>query len=243
MPSQIFNDGASTLYPDDSISVVQHPVPTSGGDDKTSCYYARVRKDLSADVVVIHDIALMATQRYLQTLRMNWDLRHGTRSDGGQQRPASGSSRTSSDRASRRWQPYDTPGRRQRALSDSQLDQANTPISSALTVFEKQQANPIPAPTDSLLHNIHLVCALIWRRALRDRDDVLGAEAAGSRNMAFLHECGETIVLHRAEEFEREPGACFRRVLEAGLGICRQMGDREGLGRLEGAAERVARWE
>lgn len=107
----------------------------------------------------------------------------------------------------------------------------------------KRDKNPIPAPTTSLLHNVHHICGLLWRRAQRDRDDVPGAEAGGCRAMARLHECAErVVVLHRAADLAAaaaaaDPGRCWRRVVGAGRILCRELGDEEGLGRLGGGGE------
>lgn len=106
----------------------------------------------------------------------------------------------------------------------------------------KRDKNPIPAPTTSLLHNVHHICGLLWRRAQRDRDDVPGAEAGGCRAMARLHECAErVVVLHRAADLAAaaaaDPGRCWRRVVGAGRILCRELGDEEGLGWLGGGGE------
>lgn len=98
--------------------------------------------------------------------------------------------------------------------------------------------SPIPWPTDSLLQNIHSICDLIWRRARRDRADVLGAEVQGCRAMQVLQESGETIVLHDAGAFSRNPEGCFARVLGSGRAICRELGDWEALRVMESWEEK-----
>lgn len=64
----------------------------------------------------------------------------------------------------------------------------------------------------------------------------MSAEARACRDMCFLHECGEAIVLYNAADTERDPEGCLHRVAAAGLGICRELKDWEGV-RLIGDGE------
>lgn len=240
--------GKSTIYPDDSISSAGRTPASAVG---TESFFSWVRRDLASNVVKIHDICLAATQRYLETLHVNWDLRHGEPVPpvGG-----AGPARTKSKHAGgSRWSPFDqvTPPRR-RAHSDTDLhklschrnnmdmdDEQSHQKQKSNTLVQQQQRkrphNPIPVPTTSLLHNIHHICGLNWRQAQRNREDVLGAEAVACRDMKVLFDCGETIVLYHAAEFERDPDGCYEKVVEAGVGICTQLGDWEGVERLKGA--------
>lgn len=73
----------------------------------------------------------------------------------------------------------------------------------------------------------------MWRRAQRDREDVPGAEICACRNMGFLSECAETIVLHDAGEWERDPERGFKKVCQAGRDLCRELEDAEGMERVD----------
>lgn len=227
--------GGPTIYPEDSRS-------TAGAPPAGGTAFARMRETLADDIVGVHDICLAASQRYLEALRANWDLRNGEvvqPAGGGDRRPARA-------RARARWSPYDRHGPRRRARSET--DAAGSGDSAAFLDdddnndddvhhhhhHQKKRDNPIPMPTTSLLHNIHHICGLIWARAQRDRDDVLGAEAAACRAMARLHERSERVVLHRAADLEVDPEGCWRRVVESGRAVCRVLGDGEGLERLGG---------
>ncbi|CAN8099626.1 unnamed protein product [Discula destructiva] len=237
IPSSTLGDGASTIYPDDSVSTAN-----ARASPARAASPQQPQRTLASDVVEIHDICLAATQRYLDALRVNWDLRHGSsstrsgvpvRRGGGERKGGGGGG------GGGRWSPYARPaGARRRAHSEGDLDRMS-PLEGYHHVEEQQQQqqkqqqptldNPIPSFTNSLLENIHHICALIWRRAQRDREDVLSAEARGCRKMNVLHECAEAIVLYNFEDGERDPIGCLERVVAAGRGIFQVLGDREGL--------------
>ena len=72
---------------------------------------------LEEAVVEVHNTCLAATQRYLESLRMNWVLRHGHEI---LTHPGlAGPTRRLRDRACARGSPYSLPRRRRRALSDN----------------------------------------------------------------------------------------------------------------------------
>lgn len=79
---------------------------------------------------------------------------------------------------------YPHPRRRRRYRPEKEVENA------------PRQQNPIPAPTTSLLDNIRHICTLIWRRAQRDREDVLDAEARACRDMSIFFDCGGVIVTY-----------------------------------------------
>lgn len=234
--SQRGGSRVSTVHPDDSISTVAHS-PALGMNNAN--FLPGMRRDFADDVVAIHDICLAATQRHLETLHANWDLRNGAKvcptagPDRGHGRGHAG--------ARGRWSPYAPPARRRRrARSDTDLhtlasnrngDQAQHHHAAP----HQTEQNPIPLPTNSLLQNIHHVCSIIWRRSQRDREDVLGAEVNACRDMGFFHQCAETIVLYNTTNYDNDPDGCLERVLEAGKGICRELRDCEGMRLLERA--------
>lgn len=251
--------GGVTIYPEDSRSAAGEPrlVVKEAEDDQTwsGC-------DVADDIVEVHDVCLLASQRYLENLRANWDLRNGEpistagTGAGRRRRPAASDHKARADAAPRhvaRWSPYPLrPLHRRRAQSESDL-QACGPMVFPTDLLDddhhddryhhhneqtdhnslRERRNPIPLPTTSLLHNVHHISALIWRRAQRDRDDVPGAEASGCRAMARMHERVERVVLHRREDLVRDPEGCWRRVVEAGKALCRELGDGEGFALLE----------
>lgn len=234
----------------------------------TSSFVSMTGKDLAEDVVEVHDVCLLVTQRYLNALRVNWRLRHG-REKGVSgtaavigQRVAFGGTwkktrRGLGDSGRRKAQQHNSPHSRRRGQSSSGRRRAFSADSYLTAPESSRQGNqdgeeagiehrsdgqgcsrnssavPIPRPTDSLLQNIYYICELIWRRARRDRVDVLGAEVRGCRDMQVLQECGETIVLYNAVDFEKDPAACFERVLGAGRDICRELKDWEALRLME----------
>lgn len=76
------DNGAPAVYPGSGISSGasldggnNSPAPTVSTDS----FVSMVGKDLADDVVEVHDVCLIATQRYLAALRINWRLRHGRR--------------------------------------------------------------------------------------------------------------------------------------------------------------------
>lgn len=218
---------ASTIHPDDSISIGAH---SAASGRNTANSHHEMRWDFAEDVVAIHDICLAATQRYLKTLHVNWNLRNGEKVC-----PTTGRDRShgcGQPDAKRRWSPYEPPAR-QRARSETDLrtlasNRNGVQAQDRHATLPRPEQNPIPLHTDSLLHNIHHICSIIWRRSQRDREDVLGAEVSACRDMSFLHESAETIVLYNTTDFENDPDGCFERVLEAGKGICRELSDFEG---------------
>lgn len=238
IPSSTLGEGASTIYPEDSVSTASR----AGALPNT-----QARRTLVDDVVEVHDICLVATQRYLEGLRVNWDLRNTHPVNGGDAHSLGDGPSRSRDRERRdQWSPYAGAELRERTRSESHLEHIavegpgqrhgdHDHHHTALT-----QKNPIPSFTNSLLQNISQICGLIWRRAQRDREDVLGAEARGCRDMSLLHECGETIVLYSARDAERDPEECLHRVVVAGTALCQELKDWEGLrlmGRWEGGGQ------
>ncbi|KAJ4421397.1 ARP2/3 actin-organizing complex subunit Sop2 [Gnomoniopsis sp. IMI 355080] len=229
IPSSILGEGegAGTIYPEDSVSATSRAGAPPNAVPLIS---------LVDYVVEIHDICLAATQRHLNSLRVNWDLRLGRPVSGVEEhllggRPSRGHDRGQGDR----WAPYVDVGSCRRALSESHIEHMTMGNKGEHYQhgghhhLEFAQRNPIPKSTNSLLHNIRLVCDLIWRRAQRDREDVLGAELKGCREMNFLYECGEMIVLYNTLETEKNPQACWHRIVTAGTGICQTLGDSEGM--------------
>ncbi|KAJ9142203.1 hypothetical protein NKR23_g7353 [Pleurostoma richardsiae] len=111
-------------------------------------------------------------------------------------------------------------------------------------------AVPIPEPTRSLLANAHAICGVAWRRAARDRLDVLGAERDALAAMTALVEWAERVAL-AAVTAEGEDGSggrgggvgggegkeavedLVREVLTAGTALCEWLRD-------EGALREIA---
>lgn len=246
IPSTVLDEGASTIYPDDSVSN-SNSLAADAAASASQPPHDRTQSsggDLAEAIVEVHDICLAATQRYLEALRVNWDLRNG-------RRPVSGGDAVRHRQHGRggRWAPYKAGAFRQRrrAYSEGCLEgfaESSQHDDGGVRWKQKHQQqlgeatkqSPIPEFTNSLLQNIHYICELIWRRAQRDREDVLGAEAKGCRKMALLHECGESIVLYNAEEGEKDPEGCLEQVIVAGREICRMVGYKEGC-RLLGGRE------
>lgn len=234
IPSSALGEGASTIYPEDSVSATSRADAPPNGLPLGS---------LVDYVVVIHDICLAATRRYLDSLRTNWDLRNGRLASGREDENAlSGHPARKRDRGIEdRWRPCTRSGPRRRAHSDNHLEHVTTGTNAnqyqdddgghQLPVIV--QNNPLPESTNSLLDNIRHICNLIWRRAQRDREDVLGAEAKACQEMSFLFECGEVIVLYNLADAARDPQACWRQLMAAGTGICQGLGDLEGLKMIE----------
>ncbi|ROW11079.1 hypothetical protein VMCG_01450 [Cytospora schulzeri] len=208
------NDGNSTVYPNDSVSTPScTTLPSLPGSDSL---YSDVKRHLEEGVVEVHNVCLAVTQRYLEALRVNWELRHGRDVAvplGG------GPARRHRDRAGERGSPY---------------PRAGGPWRHAVS----EDGGGLE-PTDSLLQNTSYICDLIWRRALRDRDDVLGAETGGCRDMGFLFECAETVVLYDAGEWEREPQRGFGRICQAGRDLCQELKDVKGVEVVNGIALRM----
>lgn len=233
LPSSALGEGASTIYPEDSVSSTSRAgAPPNGLPLGT----------LVDSMVVIHDICLAATQRHLESLRTNWDLRNGRPTNSGEVekllggRPARSHERGPGDR----WKPYTRSVLRRRSHSENQLEHMTMGIEGDQYQDDGghprpvlADKNPIPESTNSLLDNIRHICDLIWRRAQRDREDVMGAEAKGCQEMSYLYECGEAIVLYNVTDAARDPEACWGRLMAAGTGICRGLGDWEGLRMIE----------
>lgn len=244
----------------------------------TGSFVSVVGGDLADDVVEVHDVCLLATQRYLDVLRINWSLRHGRERSApgragiiGQRAVSNKILKTKKERApvsnnhrATRMSTSASYGQRRQRSGGGGSEGCDLDAPEALERLaslddgtgkqprphsdERQRTssrlgsrhsanNPIPRSTDSLLQNIHRICELIWRRARRDRADVLGAEVQGCRDMQVLQECGETIVLYNRVDFEQDPDGCFARVLEAGKEVCRQLRDWEALRIMEGWEE------
>lgn len=226
----------STVYPNDSTTTASlsttSPKAHAGGVPP---------RLLEQAVIEIHNICLAATQRYLESLRVNWELRKGNEilTHPGQ----AGPTRRLRDRACTRSSPYPSP-RRRRVLSDN----SGLELMRSLLVDKGEESGtgssqrqggpqpgcPISAPTNSLLQNTSHICELVWRRACRDRGDVLGAEATGVRKMALLVGCVEAVVLYDAVEWEGDPEKGFYAACRAGRDFCRELGDLRGAVRVEG---------
>jgi hypothetical protein len=202
-------------------------------------------RHLEEGAAEVHDTCLAATQRYLEALRVNWELRHGR--DVFAVPLGGGPARRHRDRAWACGSPYVRADPWRRAVSENGVlgcisgfgphdDDDGRIIDVADDVQSRD--NHIPRPTDSLLQNTSYICDLIWRRALRDRGDVLGAETCGCRDMGFLLECAETVVLYDAGEWERDPERGFQMICEAGGNFCRDLKDAEGMERVNGIAVR-----
>ncbi|KAL1868689.1 hypothetical protein Daus18300_005823 [Diaporthe australafricana] len=238
----------STVYPGDS---------TSKASSSTASRAERggvPLRPLEEAALEVHNTCLTATQRYLESLRVNWELRHGREI----MTPLglAGPTRRLRDRAGDRGSPYAVPRRpSRRALSDnSGLEHMRGGPSEGhhrapptgvrngeAGVRGPQHACPVPAPTDSLLQNTSHICGLIWRRACRDRADVMGAEAGAARSIGLLIESSETVVLYDADEWERDPRRGFYMACKAGRNLCRELGDLEGVERVDGT-ERLGFW-
>ncbi|KUI66946.1 hypothetical protein VM1G_01455 [Cytospora mali] len=217
--------------PDEVISISSDG--DGDGDGDTTVY----PHDSVSGVVEIHDICLAATQRYLEALRANWELRHG--------RDVvvplrGGPVRHQRDGPGERGSPYVRAGRPGRRMASEDGDMEHTHGFGFQHHYggdrgvdgDESRHNHIPRPTDSLLRNTSYICDLMWRRALRDRDDVLGAETCGCRNMGSLFECAETVVLHDAGEWEGDAGRGFEMICQAGRNLCRTLNDVEGMERV-----------
>lgn len=291
--------GAPVMYPDSGFGHAAMP-PGSTYESPAHAMSrgslgSRQGKGLADDVTEVHDLCLLATQRYLNALCVNWEFRHGrAKTILGKARGPLGR-RTASSRVlkKQRWDvggndgyrdarlsaaPYSrrprggSGGERQARGEDDEVgdglrpgtgsvgnDTGTRDESSAAQCAQHRRCsrgggssssqqresqsgqqqqctptNPISRSTDSLLQNTHHICDLIWRRAQRDRADVLGAEIRGCRDMMMMLDRAETIVLYNRIEFEKDPRGSFAKVLEAGKGICRQLEDREALEVLEG---------
>lgn len=237
------NDGNSTVYPDDSVSGSSLATLSSLSD--SGSFFPDATGHLEEGVAEVHDVCLAATQRYLEALRVNWELRHGR----GVAVPLGGGpARRRRDRAWERGSPYARAGPWRRAVSEnggldyirgfgfgSHDHDHDDPIVDVADDNESRDSH-IPRPTDSLLQNTTYICDLIWRRSLRDRGDVLGAEICGCRDMGFLFECAETVVLYDAGEWERDPERGFEMICQAGRNLCRDLKDVEGMERVNDIA-------
>lgn len=241
------DDVNSTVYPSDSTTTASsstaYGVNQNGGAPPRS---------LEEAVVEVHNTCLAATQRCLESLRINWELRHGHEI---MTPPGlAGPTRRLRDRAGARGSPYSLPRRRTgRALSEnSGLEHMRGLQGGGDDAGEEEEeveeggdakkqgrrhpppACPIPAPTDSLLQNTSRICELVWRRARRDREDVLGAEAGGARRVALLVGCAEAVVLYDAAEWDGDPERGFYTACRAGREFCRELGDSLGVERVDG---------
>ncbi|KAG6363042.1 hypothetical protein INS49_008137 [Diaporthe citri] len=233
-------DASSTVYPYDSTSMASSSTAFHAD-------HGGPARPLEEAVVEVHNTCLAATHRYLESLRVNWELRHGreilTTSSG-----LAGPTRRIRDRAGARGSPYSLQRRQtRRALSDNsgleymrglREDEDASEDGGTQGRRQQPQACPIPAPTDSLLQNTSRICELIWRRARRDREDVLGAEAGGARRIALLVECAEAVVLYDAAEWDGDPERAFYAACRAGRDLCQELGDFRGIGRVDGIIER-----
>lgn len=238
VPSSDDDDANSTVYPYDSTSVASSSAASraAGGGGISHGL-------LEAAIVEVHNTCLASTQRYLESLRVNWELRHGreTLPPPG----LAGPTRRLYDRGGARGSPYSLLRRNRRALSKNSgleymrgmrrgNDKDDEGKEGRIRGRQLQPpACPIPPPTDSLLQNTSRICELIWRRARRDCDDVLGAEVFGTRHMGLLVECAEAVVLHDAAEWEVDPQKSFFTACQAGRKFCRKLGDLRGVGRVE----------
>lgn len=230
---------SSTVYPYDSSS-------TASLSAAPRAAHSIPPRPLEEAVVEVHNTCLAATQRYLESLRVNWELRQGREilTAAG----LAGPTRRLRDRACARGSPYPLDTRRtRRALSDnSGLEYVHGLRREGDGTGEEvdggtrdrrpppSPACPIPAPTGSLLQNASRICELIWRRARRDREDVLGAEAGAARSMALLVGSAEAVVLCDAAEWEGDPKGAFDTACRAGRDLCWVLGDMRGIERVEG---------
>lgn len=238
------NDGNSTIYPDESVSAP--PLATLPSlPDSSSFSSDATARHLEEGAAEVHDTCLAATQRYLEALRVNWELRHGRNVFAVPLR--GGPARRHRDRAWERGSPYVRAGPWRRAVSENGIlgcirgfgphDENGGRI---IDVADDNQSrdNHIPTPTDSLLQNTSYICDLIWRRALRDRGDVLGSEICGFRDIGVLLECAETVAFYDAKEWARDPERGFQMICEAGQIFCRDLKDAEGMERVNDIAVR-----
>lgn len=233
------DDDNSTVYPYDSTSTASSSTIRAAHGDPA--------RPLEEAVVEVHNTCLAATQRYLESLRVNWELRHG-REISTNLSGLAGPTRRIRDRAGTRDSPYSLPRRRTgRALSDNSGleymrglrgggddDAGGTGDIQFCRRHQPPPACPIPAPTDSLLQNTSRICELVWRRARRDREDVLGAEAGGARRIALLLGCAEAVVLCDAAEWDGDPEGGFYAACRAGRDLCSELGDLRGVERVDG---------
>lgn len=232
------HDRESTVYPHDSVSILSN-VASSSHSGSGECLPS-LGRFLEDGVVEVHNVCLAATQRYLETRRVNWELRHGC---GVTVLPPGGDPvRRNRDRAGERGSPYPRAGSWKRAASEhgslghirgSCIYDDNFSVNDTTNDSQGRSKDKIPKPTSSLLQNTSYICNLMWRRAQRDREDVPGAEICACRNMGFLSECAETIVLHDAGEWERDPERGFKKVCQAGRDLCRELEDAEGMERVD----------
>ncbi|KAI3400469.1 hypothetical protein diail_3090 [Diaporthe ilicicola] len=242
---------ASTADGDDDVNSTAYRGDSNSAASSSTVSHAEhggaPPRALEEAAVEVHNTCLAATQRYLESLRVNWELRHGHEL----LTPLglAGPTRRLRERAGARGSPYAIPRRLRRALSDNSgpeymlggsregshrglpLKARNEEVGSVQGL--QRQACPVPAPTDALLQNVSHICELVWRRACRDRDDVLGAEAGAARRMGLLVGFSETVVLYDAAEWERDAERVFYMVCEAGRNLCRELGDLEGVERLD----------
>ncbi|KUI62251.1 hypothetical protein VP1G_09378 [Cytospora mali] len=228
------SDSDSTVYPHDSVCTASSTTFPNSSD---SSFFPDATRQLEAGVVEIHDICLAVTQRYLEALRVNWELRHGRDVVvplGG------GPVRHQHDGTGERGSPYVRAGRPGRWMLSEDDDMEYThgfglryhDGGDRVIDVDESRNNHIPRPTDSLLQNTSYICDLMWRRALRDRDDVLGAETYGCRNMGLLFECAETVVLYDSVEWEMDSERGFEMICQAGRNLCRTLNDVEGMERV-----------
>lgn len=229
----------STIYPHDSAST-SSSVRLPGLFNSHGCF-SSVTRYLEEGVVEVHDVCLGATQRYLGALRVNWELRHGRGVAGP---VGAGPIRRRRVPAGERGSPYLRATRRHRAASEDGGrrglhghgfdDDVHDDVVDAADGCQSRRVrvNRIPRATNSLLQNTSYICDLIWRRALRDREDVLAAETCGCRNMGFLFDCAETIILYDAREWAKDPKGSFEMVCQAGRDLCRELKDLDGIERV-----------
>jgi hypothetical protein len=235
-------DDTSTVYPYDSTTRSSSSMAFPSTHDRGA-----QPKPLEEALVEIHDTCLAATQRYLESLHVNWELRQGHQVLS--QPGLAGPTRRLRDRTYACGSPYSFPRRCRRALSDNSGLELMTGLRGSdytgniggdgdgrLRGHGRQHARPtcpIPEPTNSLLQNTSHICELIWRKACRDREDVLGAEAAGARKMGLLFECAEAMILYDAAEWEGDPEKGFYTACRAGREFCRELGDSDGARRVQ----------
>lgn len=237
--SDVDDDAGSTIYPYDSTTA------SSSISSRTAHGKGALPISLEEAVVEVHNTCLAATQRYLDSLRINWELRHGREI----LPPPSGLAgplRRLRDRTCARGSPYPLLRRRSgRALSDNSGLEYMRGLRPGGGADEEGEdggsqsrrlhspACPIPTPTDSLLQNTSRICELVWRRARRDREDVLGAEAGGARRVALLVERAEAVVLCGADEWDEDPEGRFYAAWRAGRDFCRELGDSSAVERVD----------
>ncbi|ROW01640.1 hypothetical protein VSDG_02279 [Cytospora chrysosperma] len=238
------HDGNSTIYPDESVSAP--PLATLPSlPDSSSFSSDATTRHLEEGAAEVRDTCLAATQRYLEALRVNWELRHGR--DVFAVPLGGGPARRHRDRAWERGSPYVRAGPCRRAVSETGVRGCIRGFGShdgnggrIIDVADDDQSrdNHVPRPTDSLLQNTSYICDLIWRRALRDRGDVLGSEICGCRDIGVLLQCAETVAFYDAKEWARDPERGFQMICEAGRIFCRDLKDAEGMERVNDIAVR-----